>query len=418
MQNELEMAVEQAPRPKVFDHSGRRRRASPLVLLAALLTTWACERPAPPAPPPPKVEVARPVEREVVEWDEYTARLEAVDLVEVRARVGGYLDEIRFHEGAIVQAGDVLFVIDPRPYQATLKRAEADVSLAKARLDLARKRFERSANLVRARAMSQEEADTRAAEAQQGEAALEAAVAAVEAAHLDVEFTQVKAPVAGRVGRWQITEGNLVNGGEGAVGTVLTTIVSLDPIHAYFEADERQYLKYARLAQRGERPSSRDFHNPVRVALADEQTFDHEGWMDFVDNRLDPNTGTIVGRALLPNHDLLLSPGMFVRLRLPGSALYRAVLVPDEAVGIDQSERFVWVIDEREHAQRRKVRTGPLHDGLRIIREGVAPDDRIVVAGAQRLRSDVQVAAVERPLDSRLAGRAPTSTPPSRGEGG
>lgn len=388
------------------------------MLLAALLTMWACAQPAPPPAPPPKVAVARPVEREIVEWDEYTARLEAVDLVEVRARVGGYLNEIRFQEGASVTAGQVLFVIDPRPYVATLKRAEADVELAKARLELARKRFDRSASLVGAHAISQEEADTRLAEAHQAEAALQAAGAAVEAARLDVEFTEVKAPVAGRVSRKLITEGNLVNGGPGTEGTLLTTIVSLDPIHAYFEADERAYLKYTRLAQRGERPSSRDVRNPVRVALADEDTFDHEGWMDFVDNRLDPNTGTIIGRAVLPNHDLLLSPGMFVRLRLPGSGPYRALLLPDEAVGIDQTERFVWVVDDQNHAHHRKVKTGPLHEGLRIVREGLDPGDRVVIAGAQRLRSDVEVAAVEKPIDTRLAGSPPVPAPSSERKGG
>jgi RND family efflux transporter MFP subunit len=385
--------------------------------VSTVLTLWACAQPPPPAEPPPKVTVAKPIEREIVEWDEYTARLEAVDYVEVRARVGGYLNEVRFQEGATVAAGQVLFVIDPRPYEATLKRAEADVALAKARLELARKRHERSGSLVRARAMSQEEADTRAAEAHQAEAAVQAAVAAVEAARLNVEFTQVKAPITGRVSRKHITEGNLVNGGSGAAGTLLTTIVSLDPIHAYFDADERMYLKYVRLAQSGERPSSRDVRNPVRVALSDEDSFTHEGWMDFVDNRLDPSTGTIVGRAVIPNPDLLLSPGLFVRLRLPGSGSYRALLLPDEAVGIDQSERFVWVVDDQNHAQHRKVRTGPLHDGLRIVREGLEAGDRVVISGVQRLGSGVEVAAVEKPLDSRLA--APVSTaPPSGPKGG
>ena len=383
-----------------------------------LLATWACGQPPPPTPPPPKVTVAKPIEKEIVEWDEYTARLEAVNLVEVRPRVGGYLNEVRFLEGAMVQAGQVLFVIDPRPYEATLKRAEADVALAKARLELAQKRFSRSGNLVNQRAMSQEEFDTRAAEVHQAEAALAASVAAVDAARLDVEFTEVKAPVSGRVSRKVVTEGNLVNGGSGTQGTLLTTVVSLDPIHAYFEADERAYLKYTRLAQSGERPSSRDVRNPVRIALSDEDSFTHEGTMDFVDNRLDPNTGTMLGRALLPNHDLLLSPGMFVRLRLPGSGTYRALLLPDEAVLIDQTERFVWVIDDQNHAQYRKVTTGPLHEGLRIVRSGLDPNDRVVVAGAQRLRSGIEVAAAEKPLDPRLAAPTSDATPASGGREG
>jgi len=367
-----------------------------LVIVSALaLAVAACEAPQASAPPPaPRVEVSPPVERDVVEWDEYTARLEAVDFVEVRARVSGHLDSVHFEEGALVAAKDLLFVIDPRPYEATLRRAEAELALSKARLALARKRFERVANLVHRKAMSQEEADTRAAEARQAEASVAAVAAAVEAARLDVEFTHVKAPVAGRVSRKLITEGNLVNGGSGTQGTLLTTIVSLDPIYAVFEADERSHLKYARLGQNGDRP--------VRVGLADEEGFPREGSMDFVDNRLDPATGTMIGRAVLPNHDLLLSPGLFVRLRVPGSARYRALLLPDEAIGTDQAEKFVWVVNGESRAEYRAVRTGPLDEGLRIVREGLAPGDRVIVAGTQRVRPGIEVAASGRTTDTKL----------------
>ncbi|MGH7820871.1 MAG: efflux RND transporter periplasmic adaptor subunit, partial [Candidatus Binatia bacterium] len=208
-----------------------------------------------------------------------------------------------------------------------------------------------------------------------------------------------------------ITEGNLVNGGSGTQGTLLTTIVSLDPIYAYFEADERSHLKYARLAQNGERPA--DVRTPVRVALADEEGFPRDGWMDFVDNRLDPATGTMVGRAVLPNPDLLLSPGLFVRLRLPGSGRYRTLLLPDEAIGTDQAQKFVWVVDDESRAQYRLVSTGPLHDGLRIVRAGLAPGDRVVVAGVQRVRPGIQVAAEERATEAKVAG--PTAPPQSAG---
>jgi membrane fusion protein, multidrug efflux system len=360
-------------------------------LLAAALALSACgPRPAP-APPPPKVKVVRPVAREVTEWDEYTARLDAVDSVEVRPRVSGYLQSIHFQDGAVVRKGELLFSIDARPYEATLRHAEADAELAKSRLALARKNFARAADLLSSHAISQEEADIRESNQRQAEAAVEEAQALVDAARLDVEFTQVSAPVAGRVGRKLVTEGNLINGGVGTQGTLLTTIVSLDPIYAYFEADEGSLLKYDRLARLGQRPSSRDHKNPVHVGLADEEGFPHEGVMDFVDNQLDRGTGTIVGRALLPNPDLSLIPGLFARLRLPGSGQYQAILIPDEAVASDQSQKFVFVVDGARKVQYRTVKIGPLIDGLRVVREGVGPDDRVIVAGLQRVRPGVAV---------------------------
>jgi len=215
----------------------------------------------------------------------------------------------------------------------------------------------------------------------------------VDAARLDVEFTHVSAPVGGRVGRKLVTEGNLINGGVGTQGTLLTTIVSLDPIYAYFEADEGSLLKYDRLARLGKRRSSRDFKNPVHVALADEEGFPHDGVMDFVDNQVDRGTGTIVGRAVLPNPDLSLIPGLFARLRLPGSGEYRAILVPDEAIGSDQSQKFVFVVDGEGKAEYRMVKIGPLVDGLRVVREGVTPDEWVVVAGLQRIRPGIKVDA-------------------------
>jgi len=368
------------------------RCRSVLPVLFALLA--ACgENPPPPAPPPPRVAVTHPIARTVTEWDEYTARLEAVDSVEVRARVSGYLETVKFKDGATVKKGDVLFVIDPRPYEAVLRRAEAEVALAKARLDLADKRFDRASKLVARNAISQEEADTRAAEARQATAAVGSAQAALEAARLDVEFTQVHAPVSGRVGRKLVTEGNLINGGSGTQGTLLTTIVSLDPIYVYFEADEQSYLKYARLAREGKRPSSRDQRNPVQVGFADEVGFPHTGYMDFVDNRLDPNTGTMIGRAVIDNPDLAWSPGLFARLRLIGSGDYHALLIPDEAIGTDQSRKFVYVVDDQQLAQYRPVEVGPLVDGLRVVRSGLTEQDRVIVGGVQRARPGQPVEA-------------------------
>jgi membrane fusion protein, multidrug efflux system len=356
-------------------------------------------------PPPPKVTVARPLVREIVEWDEYTGRLQALDSVEVRPRVSGYVDSIHFADGATVKEGDLLFVIDPRPYEATLKQARAEVDVGQARLELARTESARGARLLGARAISAEDAERRAATLHEAAASLAAAQAAAEAAALDVEFTKVLAPIAGRVSRHLVDEGNLVTGGA-TNATLLTTIVSLDPIHCYFDADERQYLKYARLSQRGERVSSRDTNNPVEVGLADETGFPHKGWMDFVDNALDPGTGTMIGRALIPNPDLLLSPGLFVRIRLPGSARHPATLLPDEAIGTDLDQKFVWVVGAENEAQYRPVKLGPLHEGLRIVREGVGPDDRVVVAGVQRVKAGAVLAPEERPL-------APPPAPPA-----
>jgi RND family efflux transporter MFP subunit len=366
----------------------RRRRATVLALLLA-----ACGSRTPEGPPAPKVTVVQPVSREITEWDEYTARLDAVDSVEVRPRVSGYLQSVHFVEGAIVTEGQPLFTIDPRPYVAALRHAEADVAAAKARLALARKNLARAADLLASHAISQEEADIRDSATRQAEASLAEAQAAVDAAALDVEFTNLNAPVSGRVGRKLVTEGNLINGGVGTQGTLLTTIVSLDPIYAYFDADEGAFLKYSRLAQTGERPSSREYKNPVRLGLADEVGFPHQGSMDFVDNQLDRGTGTIVARAVIPNTDLMLAPGLFARIQLPGSGRYRAILVSDEAVASDQSQKFVYVVDADGTARYRTVKIGPLVDGLRVVREGLTPEDWVVVAGIQRIKPGVKVDA-------------------------
>jgi RND family efflux transporter MFP subunit len=251
----------------------------------------------------------------------------------------------------------------------------------------------------------------RAAAAARAVAAVDAAAAAVETTRLDVEFTEVRAPVSGRVGRKLVTEGNLVNGGSSTEGTLLTTIVSLDPLYVYFEADERSHLKYMRLAQQGKRPSSRDVHNPVQVGLADEVGYPHQGSMDFVDNRIDADTGTIIGRAVLPNPDLSLTPGLFARLRLLGSGEYRALLIPDEAVGSDQAQKFVYVVAPDDTAQVRPVEIGPLYDGLRIVRSGLTADDRVVISGTQRVRPGARLQPEERLLAAPPT-PIPATTPP------
>jgi RND family efflux transporter MFP subunit len=363
-----------------------------------MLLVVACGRQQPQAPPPPKVTVARPVERELTDWDEYTARLEAVDSVEVRARVSGYLESVHFREGSLVKKGDLLFQIDPRPYEAQLRRAQGDLELAESRVNLAQENLARVAFLMKSQAMSKEEAETRAAAVRQAEAGVAAAQAAVDAAKLDVEFTRITAPVSGRVSRKLVTEGNLINGGIGTQGTLLTTIVSLDPLYVYFEANERDYLKYVRLAKSGARPSTRDFKNPVFVGTADEQGFPHQGFMDFVDNQIDRGTGTIQWRGIVPNPDGLLAPGLFVRLRLVGSGRYHALLIPDDAVQSDQAQKFVWVVDGDNRVRYRQVTCGTLHDGLRVVTEGLTPADRVIVHGVQRARPDIVVEPEEQTI--------------------
>ncbi len=361
----------------------------PLVGLVLLLV--ACEpRQASPPPPPPKVTVSQPVVRDVVESDEYTGRLEAVESVDVRARVSGYLQTVHFTDGTNVKKGALLFVIDPRPYQAELNRTKAALEQAKAQYERTQKDFARAQQLVKTRAMSQEEVDTRAAEQRQAEEAVQAARAAVDATQLNVEFTQVKAPISGRISREFVTAGNLIMGGT-ADSTLLTRIVSLDPIYGYFDVDERSYLKYARLWRDGKPTDSREVKISVDLGLADERGFPHQGQLDFVDNRLDPNTGTMTGRAIFLNPNLTLVPGLFARVRLPGSSKYQALLVPDEAIGSDQTQRFAFVVDDQNIVEYRKLELGPMIDGLRVIRDGLKPEDWVIVNGVQRVRPGAKV---------------------------
>jgi membrane fusion protein, multidrug efflux system len=313
-----------------------------------------------------------------------------VEAVDIRARVNGYLQSVHFTDGAIVKKGALLFVIDPRPYQAELNRAKAQLEQAIARFERTQKDFARAQQLVKSRAISQEEVDTRSADQREAQEAVQAARAAVEAARLNVEFTQVKAPISGRISRHLVTEGNLINGGT-AESTLLTRIVSLDPLYGYFDVDERAFLKYTRLWRNGTRPGSREVNIPVELGLADETGFPHQGHLDFIDNRLDPNTGTMTGRAVIPNPDLTLTPGLFARIRLPGSSQYEALLLPDEAIGSDQTQRFVFVVDDQNTVEYRRVELGPIIDGLRVVRSGLQPEEWVIVNGVQRVRTGTKV---------------------------
>lgn len=361
------------------------------ILSLVLVFAVGCERPQPAAQPSlPKVTVGLPLKTEMIEWDQFTGRLDSVETVEVRARVSGYLESVHFQEGAVVKKGDLLFVIDPRPFVAELERAEGERARAEARHQLAALRLKRSRQLLESGSTSQDSYDERAGEERQAAADLRATTAAVEAARLNVEFTHVTSPIAGKISRLFVTQGNLVNGGV-AQATLLTTVVSLDPIYCYFDTDERTYLKYVRLAQEGRRPNTPEARIPLYLGLADEKGFPHKGQIDFVDNRIDANTGTMRARGVFPNSDLMLTPGMFARVRVPGSDILKGLLVPDEAIGTDQTRKFVYVINDENVVDRCLVEVGPLEEGLRVIRSGLQPKERVVISGIQRVRPGVTV---------------------------
>jgi multidrug efflux system membrane fusion protein len=342
------------------------------------------------APPPPQVSVAQVLERRVKDWDEFTGRMQAVESVEIRPRVSGYIDKVAFTEGSQVKRGDLLFVIDPRPYKADADRAAADVKRYQTALELARIELARVQRLKDSGAVSEEELDERKSTLAQTQANVAGAEAALEAANLNLNFTQVTSPIAGRASRAEVTRGNLVTGGING-GTLLSSVVSMDPMYLYFDADEQSYLRYSQMARSGERVSSRDSPNPVQVGLANEEGFPHSGTVDFVDNQLNPQTGTIRARAVLQNKDGLYTPGLFARVQLLGSSEYSAILIDDRAVNTDQSQKYVFVLGPNNVIEYRKVKLGRIIDGLRVVREGLKAGEVIVVNGAQRVHPGVTV---------------------------
>jgi RND family efflux transporter MFP subunit len=363
-----------------------------LAAAASALLVSGCARNAAAQPqsaaPLPQVTAAVAISRKVTEFDEFTGRFEAVERVEVRPRVSGYIASVNFVDGNEVKKGDVLFVIDPRPYVAERDKARAQLSQARSQLVLAKSERERATKLLGQHAISQEEFDTRTAGSEQAQANVEAAQAALDAAALNLEFTRVTAPISGRISRALVTSGNFVSNGQ----TLLTTLVSLDPIYVTYDGDEQAYLKYTKQARQA-RAGSRDRGNPVIVGLADENGFPHRGTIVFVDNALDPATGTIRSRALLDNHDRTFTPGLFARIRLLDSAQRDAVLVNDSAIGTDQTVRYVLVVGKGDKVEYRPVQLGPVIDGLRVVQSGLAPGEIVVVNGLQRVRPGVQVQA-------------------------
>ena len=455
--------------------------AAVVLAVAATLSMTGCGRnaaaqAAQAAPPPPQVDVAQVVARRVTDFDEFTGRFEAVERVEIRPRVSGYIASVSFAEGREVKKGDVLFVIDPRPYEADYKHAKAQLDQARSQSELAKSERERATRLLQAHAISQEEYDTRVAGLQQADANVEAAQAALDTAALNLTFTRVTAPISGRISRALVTEGNLVTSGQ----TMLTTLVSLDPIYVRFDGDEQAYLKYTRLARENAQarasaggakdagsagvngkqgvdagksgkvngttsraagkqalannlannqvpngtgvstgkaadvttvtavpPEAGEAGAAVMVGLADEPGYPHNGVMVFVDNEVDPTTGTIRGRARLDNHDRAFTPGLFARVKLMGSNQYDALLINDSAVGTDQTVRYVLVVGADNKVQYRPVKLGPIIDGLRVITDGLKPGETIVVNGLQRVRPGSSVTPERVAMGERRRGDGP-----------
>lgn len=373
------------------------RWARHAVILAAVLAgvlSSGCARTAaqPGEPPPSKVTVAKVAPQDVTEWDEFTGRLEAVNSVSVRPRVSGYVSAVRFEEGAIVRRGDPLFLIDPRPFEAEVDRLRAELNRARATVRRAKSELDRAGRLASENAMSHEEQERRASFAEESSAQVAAVEAALRAAELNLEFTRITSPIDGRVGRAIVTQGNLVSSGPGEA-TILTTVVSLDPIYATFDADEQAFLQYAAMARKAAGAKGQGAL-PIRLALASDRSFPIEGKLNFLDNQIDPATGTIRARAIFRNADRSLTPGLFVRLQLPKATKRAGLLIQDRAVGTDLDKRFVYVVKPDHTIEYRGVELGPLVNGLRVVRSGVNNGDLVVVNGLQRVRPGVKVEPV------------------------
>jgi RND family efflux transporter MFP subunit len=344
-------------------------------------------------PPPPAVTVAKPVTRTIVDQDEYVGRFLAVDAVEVRTRVAGTLEAVHFKDGQIVKKGDLLFTIDRRPFENTVAQARANLLLARSNLTFAETDLARAQQLVRDKAIAEQVFDQRAQTKRNAEASVAASEAALRQAELDLEFTEVRAPIAGRIGDRRVSPGNLVAAGAGA--TLLTTIVSTDPMRFEFTFDEASLLRYDRLAKQDASATTRGLSLPVKLKLIDEKDFAHEGRMDFVDNAIDSSTGTIRGRAVIGNPDALFVPGMFARVQIPASPPYDALQIPDAAVGTDQARKFVYVVEQDNSVKQAYVTLGPVFDELRVVKEGLTPDSRVVVNGLMRVRPGIKVTPSE-----------------------
>jgi RND family efflux transporter MFP subunit len=381
------------------------RVACLIVLLAPALAGCGEGAPKQAAPPPPAVTVAKPTKQTVTDYDEYVGRFVAVDMVEVRARVSGYLEKIGFQDGQLVKQGDLLFTIDRRPFETTVAQTKAQLAQARANLAYAESDLARGSQLVRDKTITEQTFDQRTQAKRVAEASVQAQEAAVRQAELDLQFTELKAPVAGRIGDRRVSPGNLVTGGTGGTTTLLATIVSIDPMRFEFTFDEASFLRYERIAGASTDDASRSKGLKVLLRLIDEKEFTHEGTVDFVDNVIDRSSGTIRGRAQIPNPKGLFTPGMFARVRVPGSLPYEALLVPDVAIASEQVRKYVMVVGEDNTAKQKYVTLGQLAGNLRIIKDGLSADDKVVVNGLARIRPNIKVTPQEQ--DAKPADTAP-----------
>ena len=405
MSSSIESGPELTPEAGPAASRSRRSKGRPIMYATAAVSAIAMtllitqlnagdaeESTAAAAAPAVSVTVAAPLVETITEWDEYTGRFVAGESVEIRSRVSGYLTEVAFEDGQTVEKGDLLFRIDPRPFEAVLAAARADLAHAEAALENARAEQQRGERLVARQALSTEEAERRTRALDEAEADRAAALARVNEAELDLEFTRIRAPITGRISDDFVSEGNLINGGAQG-GTLLTTLVSLDPIQFEFTTSEADYLRYRRLEQDGTLATRRGSGHPVFVKLMDETAFATEGTLSFLDNQLDSSTGNMRARATFENSDGLFTPGMFGRVRLAGSGEYPAVMIPDAAVQTDQTQKFVWVASESQTAERRNIVSGPLVKGLRVVRSGLTGEDNLVVSGTQFIQQGSELAA-------------------------
>jgi multidrug efflux system membrane fusion protein len=377
--------------------------------LTALGLAGCDNKPAASGPPLPAVTVSRPLQERITEWDEYTGRFVAVATVDVRARVSGFIDSLHFKDGQVVKQGDLLFIIDQRPYKLAVDQAKAELDRTQAKLDIANLDLERATPLVRNQTVTEREFDTRKSTQRDALAAMESAQATLKTAQLNLEWTEVRAPIAGRISDRRVDAGNLITGGQSGA-TLLTSIVTIDPIHFIFDGAEADFIRYLRLAQTGARQSSRDAANPVAVRLADETDFKHEGKMDFVDNVVNAKTGTIRGRAIFDNKDGLLTPGFFGRMRLYGGD-HEALLLPDGAIASDQSNKIVMTVADDGTVGVKRVTIGPLVRGLRVVRTGLDANDRVVIEGLPRARPGQKVKPEEGKIEGAVAQASPTIRP-------
>jgi RND family efflux transporter MFP subunit len=359
-----------------------------------LLVLAGCKQPqqsaVPLTLPPPDVVYATPLARDITDRDEYTGRLAAVKSVDIRSRVSGYLQSIHFREGAIVKEGDLLYIIDPRPYKAKYDQAVANLNKTMATRELAKNDLARAERLMQSHTIAEEVYDARSKQLNEADAVVEATRAAVSAAELDLEFTHIRAPINGRIGKTQVTEGNLVKGGD-MESTLLTNIITLDPIYVYFTVDEKNMLRYLRNEKTGSSANIGGSAQPMWLRLSDEEEYQHEGRLDFIDNSFDNATGTMEVRGIFSNPDLMLQPGMFANVAMVGEGPYSALLIPDSAISMDQTLKYVFVVGPNNMALRKEIVTGRLLGGLRVIRSGLQPDDHVIITGIQKVVAGMPV---------------------------